>query len=185
MVLGGGISVLCNLHGKKAFLDEGRLPQCLAWPAQNEWWCNLSPTQRSFKSFFISCLQGDVCTESFPLKVKKNAFQLPTSKEHSLALETTKQNLQLQNIFVLAWVVSSNRLPPQLCCTNHGLLEARRKQHLDFPHLVLCLYGFFNMMKPSEPFLTPYLTGPDKNLTIDEVWFYSTFSFKGSTKNQK
>lgn len=130
---GGGISVLCNLQGKKAFLDEGRLPQWLAWPAQNEWWCNLSPTQRSFKSFFISCLQGDVCTESFPLKVKKNAFQLPTSKEHSLALETTKQNLQLQNIFVLAWVVSSNRLPPQLCCTNHGLLEARRK-HLDFPH---------------------------------------------------
>lgn len=130
----GGISVLCNLQGKKAFLDEGRLPQWLAWPAQNEWWRNLSPTQRSFKSFFISCLQGDVCTESFPLKVKKNAFQLPTSKEHSLALETTKQNLQLQNIFVLAWVVSSNRLPPQLCCTNHGLLEARRKQHLDFPH---------------------------------------------------
>ncbi|XP_035400693.1 thiamine transporter 2-like [Cygnus atratus] len=49
-----------------------------------------------------------------------------------------------------------------------------------FPTLVLCLYGFFYMMKPSEPFLTPYLTGPDKNLTIDEVtnqifpvWTYS------------
>ncbi|XP_050833767.1 thiamine transporter 2 isoform X3 [Serinus canaria] len=48
------------------------------------------------------------------------------------------------------------------------------------PTLILCLYGFFYMMKPSEPFLTPYLTGPDKNLTIDEVtnqilpvWTYS------------
>ncbi|NWR76906.1 S19A3 protein, partial [Centropus unirufus] len=49
-----------------------------------------------------------------------------------------------------------------------------------FPTLILCLYGFFYMMKPSEPFLTPYLTGSDKNLTIDEVtnqilpvWTYS------------
>ncbi|NWT62319.1 S19A3 protein, partial [Erythrocercus mccallii] len=49
-----------------------------------------------------------------------------------------------------------------------------------FPTLILCLYGFFYMMKPSEPFLTPYLTGPDKNLTTDEVtnqilpvWTYS------------
>ncbi|NXQ57192.1 S19A3 protein, partial [Anthoscopus minutus] len=49
-----------------------------------------------------------------------------------------------------------------------------------FPTLILCLYGFFYMMKPSEPFLTPYLTGADKNLTIDEVtnevlpvWTYS------------
>ncbi|NWV26333.1 S19A3 protein, partial [Origma solitaria] len=49
-----------------------------------------------------------------------------------------------------------------------------------FPTLNLCLYGFLYMMKPSEPFLTPYLTGPDKNLTIDEVtnqifpvWTYS------------
>uniref|UniRef100_A0A8C8RCZ7 Thiamine transporter 2 n=1 Tax=Pelusios castaneus TaxID=367368 RepID=A0A8C8RCZ7_9SAUR len=49
-----------------------------------------------------------------------------------------------------------------------------------YPTLVLCIYGFFSMMRPSEPFLTPYLTGPDKNLTIDEVtnqifpvWTYS------------
>lgn len=46
-----------------------------------------------------------------------------------------------------------------------------------FPTLILCLYGFFYMMKPSEPFLTPYLTGPDKNLTTDEVWFYSMILF--------
>ncbi|NXD00609.1 S19A3 protein, partial [Certhia familiaris] len=49
-----------------------------------------------------------------------------------------------------------------------------------FPTLILSLYGFFYMMKPSEPFLTPYLTGTDKNLTTDEVtnqilpvWTYS------------
>ncbi|XP_062987562.1 thiamine transporter 2 [Elgaria multicarinata webbii] len=49
-----------------------------------------------------------------------------------------------------------------------------------FPTMILCIYGFFTMMRPSEPFLTPYLTGPDKNLTINEVtqhifpvWTYS------------
>nr|XP_003218336.2 PREDICTED: thiamine transporter 2 [Anolis carolinensis] len=49
-----------------------------------------------------------------------------------------------------------------------------------FPTSVLCIYGFFSMMKPSEPFLVPYLVGPDKNLTIGEaiqhvfpVWTYS------------
>ncbi|XP_054838436.1 thiamine transporter 2 [Eublepharis macularius] len=49
-----------------------------------------------------------------------------------------------------------------------------------FPTLILCIYGFFAMMRPSEPFLTPYLAGPDKNLTIEEitqtvfpVWTYS------------
>ncbi|XP_060098229.1 thiamine transporter 2 [Heteronotia binoei] len=49
-----------------------------------------------------------------------------------------------------------------------------------FPTLILCIYGFFAMMRPSEFFFTPYLTGPDKNLTIEEVtqkvlpvWTYS------------
>ncbi|XP_063162747.1 thiamine transporter 2 isoform X2 [Candoia aspera] len=49
-----------------------------------------------------------------------------------------------------------------------------------FPTVILCIYGFFTMMRPSEPFLTPYLAGPEKNLTIDEitqhilpVWTYS------------
>uniref|UniRef100_A0A8D0GBN5 Solute carrier family 19 member 3 n=1 Tax=Sphenodon punctatus TaxID=8508 RepID=A0A8D0GBN5_SPHPU len=49
-----------------------------------------------------------------------------------------------------------------------------------YPTVILCIYGFFSMMRPSEPFLTPYLIGPDKNLTIDEVtnqifpvWTYS------------
>ncbi|XP_048351277.1 thiamine transporter 1 isoform X3 [Sphaerodactylus townsendi] len=48
------------------------------------------------------------------------------------------------------------------------------------PTVVLCAYGFFANLRPSEPFLTPYLLGPDKNLTetqvfneIYPVWTYS------------
>uniref|UniRef100_UPI00398E9AE7 thiamine transporter 1-like isoform X2 n=1 Tax=Pristiophorus japonicus TaxID=55135 RepID=UPI00398E9AE7 len=33
------------------------------------------------------------------------------------------------------------------------------------PTAVLCVCGFFSNVRPSEPFLTPYLLGPDKNLT--------------------
>ncbi|XP_040888067.1 thiamine transporter 1 [Toxotes jaculatrix] len=46
--------------------------------------------------------------------------------------------------------------------------------------LLLCVYGFFTNLRPSEPFLTAYLMGPDKNLTetqvvseIYPVWTYS------------
>ncbi len=35
--------------------------------------------------------------------------------------------------------------------------------------IVLCLYGFFKEFKPSEPFLTPYLTSSVKNFTKDQV----------------
>ena len=35
--------------------------------------------------------------------------------------------------------------------------------------VVLCLYGFFKEFKPSEPFLTPYLTSDFKNFTKNEV----------------
>ena len=45
---------------------------------------------------------------------------------------------------------------------------------------LLCLYGFFKEMKPSEPFLTPYLKAPPMNLTEEQldnqiypVWTYS------------
>ncbi|XP_019602991.2 thiamine transporter 1 isoform X2 [Rhinolophus sinicus] len=48
------------------------------------------------------------------------------------------------------------------------------------PTALLCTYGFFASLRPSEPFLTPYLLGPDKNLTerqvfneIYPVWTYS------------
>ncbi|XP_017281768.1 thiamine transporter 1 isoform X1 [Kryptolebias marmoratus] len=49
-----------------------------------------------------------------------------------------------------------------------------------FPTAVLCVYGFFSNMRPSEPFLTAYLMGPNQNLTETEVvnkiypiWTYS------------
>uniref|UniRef100_A0A8C7N821 Solute carrier family 19 member 3a n=1 Tax=Oncorhynchus kisutch TaxID=8019 RepID=A0A8C7N821_ONCKI len=38
------------------------------------------------------------------------------------------------------------------------------------PTVLLCIYGFCSMMRPSEPFLTDYLTGPYKNLTTKQVW---------------
>uniref|UniRef100_A0A4W6D0G7 Solute carrier family 19 member 2 n=1 Tax=Lates calcarifer TaxID=8187 RepID=A0A4W6D0G7_LATCA len=48
------------------------------------------------------------------------------------------------------------------------------------PTLLLCVYGFFSNLRPSEPFLTAYLMGPDKNLTetqvvseIYPIWTYS------------
>ncbi|XP_051042104.1 thiamine transporter 1 isoform X2 [Phodopus roborovskii] len=48
------------------------------------------------------------------------------------------------------------------------------------PTALLCAYGFFANLRPSEPFLTPYLLGQDKNLTQREVfneiypvWTYS------------
>ncbi|XP_070786844.1 thiamine transporter 1 [Enoplosus armatus] len=49
-----------------------------------------------------------------------------------------------------------------------------------YPTLLLCVYGFFSNLRPSEPFLTAYLMGPDKNLTETQVvnelypiWTYS------------
>ncbi|KAJ3600053.1 hypothetical protein NHX12_034005 [Muraenolepis orangiensis] len=37
------------------------------------------------------------------------------------------------------------------------------------PTALLCIYGFCSMMRPIEPFMTEFLTGPDKNLTIDQL----------------
>lgn len=37
------------------------------------------------------------------------------------------------------------------------------------PTALLCAYGFLGSLRPSEPFLTPFLLGPDKNLTAREV----------------
>lgn len=38
-----------------------------------------------------------------------------------------------------------------------------------YPTVLLCIYGFFSSLRPSEPFLTAFLMGPDKNLTEREV----------------
>ncbi|XP_029788734.1 thiamine transporter 2-like [Suricata suricatta] len=49
-----------------------------------------------------------------------------------------------------------------------------------FPTVSLCCFGFFSMMKPSEPFVVPYLAGPDKNISLSmitneilPIWTYS------------
>ena len=35
--------------------------------------------------------------------------------------------------------------------------------------VVVCLFGFFKELRPSEAYLTPYLTGEWKNLTVEQV----------------
>ncbi|XP_062906830.1 thiamine transporter 1-like isoform X1 [Mobula hypostoma] len=48
-----------------------------------------------------------------------------------------------------------------------------------YPTVLLCFCGFFSNVRPFEPFFTPYLLGPDKNLTEEQVkevfpvWTYS------------
>ncbi|XP_005082582.1 thiamine transporter 2 isoform X2 [Mesocricetus auratus] len=49
-----------------------------------------------------------------------------------------------------------------------------------YPTVILCLFGFFSMFRPAEPFLIPFLSEPSKNLTQAEmtnevlpVWTYS------------
>uniref|UniRef100_A0A8D2Q831 Uncharacterized protein n=1 Tax=Varanus komodoensis TaxID=61221 RepID=A0A8D2Q831_VARKO len=49
-------------------------------------------------------------------------------------------------------------------------LRAPRGFGAALPTAVLCVYGFFANLRPSEPFLTPYLLGPDKNLTETQVF---------------
>uniref|UniRef100_A0A8C6VIR6 Solute carrier family 19 member 2 n=1 Tax=Naja naja TaxID=35670 RepID=A0A8C6VIR6_NAJNA len=58
----------------------------------------------------------------------------------------------------------------QTACFSLGKRPPRRFVWI-FPTTVLCGYGFFANMRPSEPFLTPYLLGPDKNLTETQVLF--------------
>jgi thiamine transporter 2/3 len=35
--------------------------------------------------------------------------------------------------------------------------------------LLLCTFGFFKEIRPSEPYVTHYLVGPWKNLTQEQV----------------
>ncbi|KAM9766966.1 thiamine transporter 1 [Menidia menidia] len=50
-----------------------------------------------------------------------------------------------------------------------------------YPTVLLCVYGFFSSLRPSEPFLTAYLMGPDKNLTetqvVNEIYPIWTYSY--------
>ncbi|XP_030265792.1 thiamine transporter 1 [Sparus aurata] len=59
----------------------------------------------------------------------------------------------------------------------------RRESNMSvlYPTLLLCVYGFFSNLRPSEPFLTAYLMGPDKNLTetqvVNEIYPIWTYSY--------
>ncbi|XP_013873598.1 solute carrier family 19 member 3b [Austrofundulus limnaeus] len=53
-----------------------------------------------------------------------------------------------------------------------------------YPTTILCLYGFFANCRVAEPFLTPYLIGPHKNISEEVVtnylfpiWTYSYLAF--------
>uniref|UniRef100_A0A3B3VVS9 Solute carrier family 19 member 2 n=1 Tax=Poecilia latipinna TaxID=48699 RepID=A0A3B3VVS9_9TELE len=50
-----------------------------------------------------------------------------------------------------------------------------------YPTVLLCVHGFFSSLRPSEPFLTAYLMGPDKNLTktqvVNEIYPIWTYSY--------
>lgn len=35
--------------------------------------------------------------------------------------------------------------------------------------LLLCTFGFLKELRPSEPFIVDFLTGPWRNVTADEV----------------
>uniref|UniRef100_A0A8C6U0K3 Solute carrier family 19 member 2 n=1 Tax=Neogobius melanostomus TaxID=47308 RepID=A0A8C6U0K3_9GOBI len=70
----------------------------------------------------------------------------------------------------------------RLVSTSDGACGAggRLVMSLLYPTLLLCVSGFFSNLRPSEPFLTAFLMGPDKNLTevqvvneIYPVWTYS------------
>ncbi|CAF91078.1 unnamed protein product, partial [Tetraodon nigroviridis] len=43
------------------------------------------------------------------------------------------------------------------------------RENWKYPTFILCIYGFFSTVRPIEPFLFAYLTGPDKNLTAEEL----------------
>jgi len=66
-------------------------------------------------------------------------------------------------------------LPPPYCEDDEAVSSTAAAVRSGWRHswilatIVLCLYGFFKEFKPSEPFLTPYLTSDFKNFTKNEV----------------
>ena len=51
-----------------------------------------------------------------------------------------------------------------------------QEQHYRMTITALCLYGFFKELRPSEPYLTDYLIGPQyKNLTQEDVYNKGNF----------
>ncbi|XP_074535637.1 solute carrier family 19 member 3b [Halichoeres trimaculatus] len=65
-----------------------------------------------------------------------------------------------------------------------GCLAKMKSSGWAYPTAVLCLYGFFANCRVAEPFLTPYLIGPHKNISEEVVtnylfpiWTYSYLAF--------
>lgn len=55
-------------------------------------------------------------------------------------------------------------------CRGAAMERVRRwRAGWEYPTTLLCVYGFFSTVKPLEPYLIPYLSGPDKNLTTGQV----------------
>lgn len=50
-----------------------------------------------------------------------------------------------------------------------GCLAKLRSSSWAYPTAVLSLYGFFANCRVAEPFLTPYLIGPNKNISGEVV----------------
>uniref|UniRef100_A0A3Q1HDV0 Solute carrier family 19 member 3a n=1 Tax=Anabas testudineus TaxID=64144 RepID=A0A3Q1HDV0_ANATE len=70
-----------------------------------------------------------------------------------------------------------------LCSSSSTAATTLLKSDWRYPTTLLCIYGFFSTVKPLEPFLIPFLTGSDKNLTTEQVnnqifpvWTYSYLS---------
>nr|XP_040020056.1 solute carrier family 19 member 3b [Gasterosteus aculeatus aculeatus] len=65
-----------------------------------------------------------------------------------------------------------------------GCLAKLRSSSWAYPTAVLSLYGFFANCRVAEPFLTPYLIGPNKNISgevvtnyLFPIWTYSYLAF--------
>ncbi|XP_067898626.1 thiamine transporter 2-like isoform X2 [Heterodontus francisci] len=65
-------------------------------------------------------------------------------------------------------------------CRATGCCNRAQSDGWIYPTLLLCLFGFFSLMRPIDSFSVAYLIGPDKNITIEQVlneilpvWTYS------------
>ncbi|XP_051985777.1 thiamine transporter 1 isoform X1 [Xyrauchen texanus] len=69
---------------------------------------------------------------------------------------------------------------PECCSYREGQAVVMSQPWL-YPTILLCIYGFFCSHRPLEPFLTPFLMGPDKNLTetevVNEIYPFWTYSY--------
>lgn len=58
-----------------------------------------------------------------------------------------------------------------------GCLAKLKSSSWAYPTAVLSLYGFFANCRVAEPFLTPYLIGPHKNISGEVVSMAHTYCY--------